>query len=267
MHRCHDYKRLLARWRRLAGTHGLRVKTFATAGKHPIVVLRSPALSATGGIFLSAGIHGDEPGATEGLITWAETQGRSLREIPLMIFPCLNPWGLINNIRLDEEGHDLNRSFHRDELPLIREMKREVGVTQFELAVMLHEDYDGQGVYLYEIQRRKPSWGAGLLAAASAIIPIEPRRTVDHSRALQGLIRRRVDQAWLEEFGYPEAIWLHQWHSQRTFTIETPSEFALEDRVRAHGAMLDECVRRVTDAPPQIARPGSAVSANKQRRA
>ena len=45
--------------------------------------------------------------------------------------------------------------------------------------------------------------------------------------------------------GYPEAIWLHLFHSQNTFTFETPSEAALELRVRAHMAVLDECARRI----------------------
>ena len=43
--------------------------------------------------------------------------------------------------------------------------------------------------------------------------------------------------------GYPEAIWLHLYHSLRTFTVETPSEFALEQRVAAHVAVLDEVAR------------------------
>ena len=45
--------------------------------------------------------------------------------------------------------------------------------------------------------------------------------------------------------GHPEALWLHLKHSNRTFTVETPSEFALERRVAAHIAVIEEMVRRV----------------------
>ena len=48
--------------------------------------------------------------------------------------------------------------------------------------------------------------------------------------------------------GYPEAIWLHEFHARRSLTVESPSEFALEQRVRAHCAVIDECVRRVASS-------------------
>ena len=45
---------------------------------------------------------------------------------------------------------------------------------------------------------------------------------------------------------WPEAFLLHFLHSARTFTIETPSEFAIDARVSAHGAILadalDKCL-------------------------
>lgn len=63
-----------------------------------------------------------------------------------------------------------------------------------------------------------------------------------------GLIRRRILRKKFEAMGWPEAIWLHFFHSENTFTFETPSEAALELRVRAHMAVLDECARRIRSA-------------------
>jgi hypothetical protein len=110
---------------------------------------------------------------------------------------------------------------------------------------MLHEDYDGQGVYLYEIQRVKPNWGEALLTAARPHVPTDPRARIDGRKFVQGVHRRRMDRRVFARIGYPEAVWLHFGHAARTFTIETPSEFALERRVAAHVAAIDECVRRV----------------------
>ena len=61
---------------------------------------------------------------------------------------------------------------------------------------------------------------------------------------MAGIHRRRIDRRRFARIGYPEAVWLHQEHSARTFTIETPSEFALELRVAAQVAMLEETVHR-----------------------
>ena len=207
--------------------------------------LRTPALAQTGGVYVSAGIHGDEAASTEGLIVWAEKHARDLAELPLLLLPCLNPWGLMRNVRGNAGGLDLNRSFHHNELPLIRAVREVVAQRQFEAALMLHEDYDGQGVYLYEIQRVQPFWGEALLAAARAHLPTDPRLRIDGRKVASGIYRRRMDRRRFAKTGYPEAIWLHLEHSARTFTVETPSEFALETRVAAHVAMLEETVRLV----------------------
>lgn len=244
MHRSHDYRFLVQRWRTVARASGLRLQRFSSAGKYDLLVARSPALGQTGGIYISAGIHGDEPASAEALITWAEHHTAELRHWPLLIFPCLNPWGLVNNSRFDEAGIDLNRLFHREDFPLITGIKTVVGARRFAVALMLHEDYDGQGFYLYEVQRQRPFWGEALLAAARPHVPIEGRTQIDRRKSTDGIIRRRIDLKRFELMGYPEAIWLQMRHAERTFTTETPSEFALERRVAAHVAVIEECVRR-----------------------
>jgi len=244
-HCSHDYRVLVQRWRGLARSAGLRLQRIAMAGADPIFCLKTPTLAATGGLYVSAAIHGDEPASSEALITWAEKHARRLARWPLLLFPCLNPWGLRNNIRLDADGLDLNRAFHLEDHPVISAVKRAAAPHQFDLSVMLHEDYDGQGFYLYEIQRDRPYWGEDIVTAASGHIPVEPRTKVDAYKARSGVIRRRYDRARFERMGFPEAIWLHMEKARRALTVETPSEFAIEQRVKAHVAVLEECVRRV----------------------
>jgi len=240
----HDYGHLVARWRAVARESGLRLRRLVRAGGFEHFYLRTPALSTEGGIYISAGIHGDEPASSAALVSWAEKNARRLMHWPLLIFPVLNPQGLINNCRYDAAGLDLNRLFHRDDQPVINAVKKIVTPFQFRLALMLHEDYDAEGFYLYEIKRKLPFWGEALLAAASRVIAIEPRGKIDGRTAAAGLIRRRFNRALFAKIGYPEAIWLHEFHAERSLTIETPSEFALAQRVRAHEVILDECLRR-----------------------
>ncbi len=71
---------------------------------------------------------------------------------PLMILPCLNPWGLVNNQRTDQHGRDLNRLFDRANLAPIRELKRLLAGWQFDFGLSLHEDFDARGIYGYELQ-------------------------------------------------------------------------------------------------------------------
>lgn len=189
---------------------------------------------------MSAGIHGDEPAATEALIAWAEGNLARLARLPLLILPCLNPWGLLNNSRFNEDGIDLNRMFHEDSVEVIRALKRLLAPHQFALSLVLHEDYDGRGIYLYEVQRAPPYWGETLLAAAAAIVPLEGRLSIEGRRARAGVVRRRFDPKRFPMM--PEAIYLHLHHSERTFTVETPSEFSLEVRIRAHLAVIEAAI-------------------------
>ena len=243
-HRVHDYRYLIQRWRAVARRAGVPLRPLCLAGGQPLFFLCTKHLQSTGGIYISAGIHGDEPAGAEALITWAEENADRLHKLPLLLLPCLNPWGLINNRRHDEQGNDLNRSFHRDDLPVISALKTLVAHHQFHVALHLHEDYDAQGLYLYEVGRARPFWGDELLAAARPHIAIDGRLWIDGRKAHAGLIRPRVDLKKYNKIGCPEALWMRNHHTDRALTAEAPSEFALDQRIRGLKAIIEECVKR-----------------------
>ena len=248
-HRVHDYKHLVARWRRVARAAGLEMEAFARSGGFPVHCLRTRA-RANGGLYASAGIHGDEPAAAEGLLRWAETRLPALVRLkptlPLMILPCLNPWGLVNNRREDEAGQDLNRVFDRTNVAPVGELRQLLARRHFDVAVHLHEDYDARGNYLYELHTRAPDWGAELLAHCAAAIPIDPRGRIDGRPFKNGVALRRANLQRIPL--HPEAIYLYLRNTSHVFTFETPSEFSLARRVRAHVLLMEGCVRRLLHA-------------------
>src|SRR5690348_14157917 len=102
--RAHDYKFLVRRWRAVAREMGWVMRKFADAGGLELFYLENPVErqdQVEPCIYLSAGIHGDEPGATEGLLLWAQKNAKALRKMRGLMFPCLNPWGLSGNVRLN----------------------------------------------------------------------------------------------------------------------------------------------------------------------
>ena len=107
-------------------------------------------------VYLSAGIHGDEPAPVEGLIRWAEASLAKLESWNWMIFPCLNPWGLERNIRFDAEGRDLNRFYDSRKVLQINAQRALMRGARFDAAATLHEDYDSRGFYLYEVAAKRP---------------------------------------------------------------------------------------------------------------
>jgi hypothetical protein len=243
-HRAHDYPGLIERWRAVAKRAGLVMKKIGTGGAHDVFLVRSKRFVSARSVYMSAGIHGDEPAATEALITWAERNTRVLRNRPVMLVPCINPWGLVNNSRTDSRRRDLNRVFQDDSVEEIAELKRLIGRRRFSLALTLHEDYDGVGIYIYEIQGAKPYWGEALLDAAAPHVPKDARPLIEGRECVNGLVRRELDMKLFEEIGLPEAVYLYLQGCKRVFTIETPSEYGLDRRVEAHVAVIEECVRR-----------------------
>jgi hypothetical protein len=239
-HRVHDSRFLSKRWQSLGRKSRLNRLVYSIAEEFELVCFKSPALKSSGGIYLSAGIHGDEPASTEGLYQWAELHSSILREIPIMIFPCLNPWGLQHNRRTDSENRDLNRCFHLDDIPRIQAQKELIRDYKFRLAMCLHEDYDAQGVYLYEVRNKFTTFGNELLAAAGYYLPIDARRTIEGRRAEQGWIARKINLIKFPVIA--EAIYLARNHSERTITAETPSEYDLGPRIQAQIAMIQRAI-------------------------
>jgi hypothetical protein len=240
-----DYRLLMERWLKLVNRiPRLDLSVYGEAEGYPLFVVRSerhgPKVPS---VYLSAGIHGDEPAAVEGLIRWAETSLGKLASWNWMIFPCLNPWGLERNIRFDAKNRDLNRLYDSKRVPQIVAQGSLMKGSRFDLAVTLHEDYDARGFYLYEVAAKRPHWGELLCAELISVLDADPRRKIDGHSVRNGLIRRKIKPDIMK--GYPEAFLLHFQHAARTFTLETPSEECLGSRVRLQQRFLAETVKKL----------------------
>ena len=216
----------------------------------PIYLLESGKREAPA-VYLSAGVHGDEPAAAWGLLAWAQQNISLLRQGPFVISPCLNPIGLIGNTRVDHRGVDLNRSFHLASDEVCGPWLRAIQGRQLIAGLCLHEDYDAQGCYVYELGLHKEIFSRAVLLRCTGTIPADHRRLIDRRRAADGIIRRRKAPPDLP--GLPEAIVLHQLGCPLTLTFETPSEFALDDRIDTQKEFLAAALSLLSN-PEEIAR-------------
>jgi len=241
-HRAHDVGFLLQRWEAVAAAldwEGTELRPGVPAYR-----TRGP-WAEEGALYLSAGIHGDEPAGTEGLIAWAERSVPWLRDRPCAIVPCFNPHGLLENTRRDQDGVDLNREFHGEGHPLILAWKRWLGLRRFRLALCLHEDYDATGTYVYELGEGGIPIGARCLDAGAEWIPRETRAEIEGREMERGhlFLGGPVDELLAEmSGGLPEAIYLRDRHASCVLTFETPSEFALDRRVAAQVRCIEAAV-------------------------
>jgi len=228
----------MRRWRAVARLHGLILRRYFVENgfSHYWLETRRKKVGEPS-FYLSAGIHGDEAGATEGAIAWAEENGSLLEQANWTIFPCLNPFGLTNNLRVNAEGRDLNRECHNPEVPMIRAWQSLLTGRRYDLAMCLHEDYDAQGFYIYELAERPLSLSMELLAAARRFLPADVRRKIDDRpfRA-RGFMQRHFLDPSLPDG--PESIYLGKNHASVCLTLETPSEFDLDRRIRTQVQLI-----------------------------
>ena len=245
-HRAHDVRKLLSAWRNAVKGTPFRVATVGKKDGFPLVQISNGKPSARPGFYVSTGIHGDEPAPLWGLLEWFLKGGYApLGDRPILLFPCLNPLGITENHRVDGDGRDLNRIFDQVKVSPIREVRSAIHGLQFHTAICLHEDYDAQGAYLYDLNRTgSDTVGRALLAkATSKRIPIDGRMRIDGRKAKNGVLHsQRLDMRNVP--GLPEAVFFYvNKLAERTLTFETPSEFSLTDRIDAHRRFLNAAAR------------------------
>ena len=183
-------------------------------------------------IYISAGIHGDEPAAPLAAL-------RLLREnnwpadAEIFLLPCLNPAGYTRNTRENADGVDLNRDYRHPQCASTRAhlawLKRQ---PKFDLYLCLHEDWESHGFYLYEQNPDgKISLADKMIEAAKKNCPVDLSENIEGRDAHGGIIRPNIAPA--ERPQWPEAVWLLVQKARQGYTLEAPSDFELPVRVDA----------------------------------
>jgi predicted deacylase len=228
-----------------ARRHGWQLERLTASPTLELVTLRRAVPQARWRLYLSAGIHGDEPAgplAVQHLLRlnpWPEG-------VDLWLCPCLNPSGFPLNRRENAAGQDLNRDYRHRTTPEVRAhvqwLERQ---PRFDLTLCLHEDWEAHGFYLYELNPdEQPSLAEAITEAVGRVCPVDPSPVIDERAAHRGIIRPQFDPAQRPQ--WPEAFYLITQKTRHSYTLEAPSDFALSVRVTA----LVTAVRAVLEALP-----------------
>lgn len=226
----------LDRLARAGAAAGFTVESFGLIESYPLLGLMRRATDAgvdERQLYLSAGIHGDEPAGPQALLELLEEDALPSRH-GYVICPLLNPAGMVRGTRENAGGIDLNRDYRDFASGEISAHARwlERKVRQMTQALHLHEDWESQGFYLYELNFTQQRGLSGpILRAARKHLPIETAEMIDGRIAQQGIIRPD-DIPELEE-GDPESIYLQKHCGGLNYTLETPSSKDFRQRVNA----------------------------------
>jgi hypothetical protein len=224
---------------------GWTVRNLSPTATGPRPWLQRTALGGRGAprIYLSAGIHGDEISGPLALLEMLRDP-HVFEPFDMTLFPLLNPDGLAQNLRANTAGIDMNRDYRNSKSPeVISHIEALKTLGRFDAAMMLHEDFEGIGAYLYELNEElEPTLGKEIIAAMGRHVPIDPRPEIEEAPAHGGVISRRdllAKHGPIEDRpDWPEAIYLSVNHTKVSYTTETPKPFPLEQRVAAQIAAV-----------------------------
>lgn len=189
-------------------------------------------------IYVSSGMHGDEPAGPLAVLellrrnAWPEAPG-------FWLLPCLNPGGFRTNSRFNEEGVDLNRDYRSPRTALVRAHAAWLRERPpFDLTLLLHEDWEARGFYVYELNPcGQPSLAEAIVRRASAVCPVDHSPVIEGRPAAGGIIRPGADV--LNRPDWPEAFYLIHHKTPLNYTLEAPSDFPLGTRVAALVAAVE----------------------------
>jgi protein MpaA len=181
-------------------------------------------------VYLSTGIHGDEPaGPMAALKLIQENQWPD--NLDLWFCPCLNPLGFALNSRENSKGIDLNRDYLK---PVAQEIVAHIAwldrQPNFDLCLLMHEDWESHGFYLYEQNPdNNRSLAEPMIEAVSKVCPVDPNEIIEDRPAKNGIIRPNIDLNSRPQ--WPEAFYLITRKTRMSYTLEAPSDYPLSTRV------------------------------------
>jgi predicted deacylase len=184
-------------------------------------------------VYLSAGIHGDEPAGPLAMLQLLQEDQWSA-DMAWWVCPCLNPSGFALHRRENGGGIDLNRDYRHLESDEVRAhvqwLRQQPG---FDLSLCLHEDWESHGFYLYELNPdHRPSLAESIMDSVAAACPVDQSPVIEKWPAQNGIIRPAINP--MDRPRWPESLYLVSQNKTRLgYTFEAPSDFPLPVRVAA----------------------------------
>jgi protein MpaA len=230
-----DIRAVLREIEATAPPHGWTSEKIGRQGEFDLTAFRRPPARIAhpaSQIYLSAGIHGDEPAGPLAALKLIQ-EDHWPENVEIRLLPCLNPTGFTLNRRGNADGLDLNRDYLNAKSTEVRAhlawLERQ---PRFDLCLCLHEDWESHGFYLYEQNPDgKPSLAGKIIGAVQKVCPIDRSEIIEERPAQNGIIRPNLDPRTRPQ--WPEAFYLIMHKARQGYTLEAPSDFPLAARVHA----------------------------------
>lgn len=206
-------------------------------------------------VLLSGIVHGDEEAGGHAILEFLRTEANTekYKKFNFTAYPCVNPWGFINENRYNSKGENINREFKVDS----KCFESTLLMSQFEnyeIALDLHEtwtcnlvgDSEPQGedptsCYLWDIcPNHEIRVGSNIIKSWKNLgfdICIWPKIYDDINSGGVIYYPEGCGTACYAE-GSSLDMYLQKRHTEQSLTIESPQGWDLDKRIKVHMAAI-----------------------------
>lgn len=225
--------------------------------EHPIYsIWARSSNSHSKNVFLSAGIHGDEPAGVYALLSFLENHFEKYEDrLNFFAIPCLNPFGFELDTRKNLCNIDLNRDFHsnaQEQEAIIAKNMLEQHARAYIFSLDMHEDPTDKPAlgfelkdnvrefYMYEISPSKESsMGHKIIAELEKQgVPVAKQEKIYYDFNDNGLVWRQSPENRLNDQSSEFFAYLQR-YTDYSFIIETPTFWTVEKRIEAQVKALE----------------------------
>jgi len=228
-----SYTKLLRRIHSSCQQHGYTLEILGKIGRHNFVRVIHEPKNWQRSIVIVATVHGDETGATEGLIRCLE-EGIQSSTVRVVMYPVMNISGYIHDTRKDAEGFDLNRTKGNLLRPPQTLLFTSLITEPVDCFISMHEDsrISGKCCYGFGFNRQYKNFYQGLLEAMGLHMKVFQKEKLDGLTVEGGIIWDRFDTSLEARFAEAGIV--------RCFCSETGSRGNFQQRVDTNVALLKE---------------------------
>lgn len=204
-------------------------------------------------ILINGGVHGNEPAGSKyalQLIDAIADNPEKFGQFEIDIIPIVNPWGWVHDIRHNQKGIDINRDFASFNSQEAKIIERSLVGKSYDLMLDLHEDPRADGFYLWQYGLENKTASAQVVSRVQSMgYPIEQNISFIALKTKNGIIDAPMWGIKYTELTRQMSIanYYRRNHSQRVYTVETPTRLPMEDRLIMQGTAVEMIIESIAE--------------------
>lgn len=209
---------------------------------YPVVLVSFKPPKARWRVFISSGLHGDEPAAVESVMDYIQTvanQHTHYSDIHIDFIPIVSPTGWRDCTRFTAANVDINREYHLFKGQEIQVLEKFLARKRYDLMIDHHEDPRNHVDAFYMVTYANDDLSA--LKNTLAAVKSNGFGLRDFSQTQGYFNVTPVQMPELEKRTF--LLYARNHYSDNVYQVETPTVLQMQQRIKLHNLVNDILLR------------------------